>query len=119
VKTFSHNGVISLPNRGVMYRCNDNATAKAHALELGMYPHLTASLNRQTGRRSSACITYDDGAVIGVIVWEGFEEEHQNGWSALMIPGVCEENHRVMEALIRAVTGAAEPARYAEVWRPC
>ena len=114
MRTFTHDSVIALPEGGVMYRCNDNAAVKACALRLGMYPHLTESLRRQTGRRSSACITYVDGAVVAVIVWEGFEEERQNGWTALMLPGVSVENHLLMELLIRTVTGATEPARCAE-----
>ncbi len=118
MKTFTHDGVIALPDGGVIYRCNDDAAAKAQALRLGMYPHLMASLGRQTGRRCAACLTYDEDTVLTVIVWEGFEGEHQNGWTALMLPGVSIENHLLMEALIRAVTGATEPARLAEDWRP-
>lgn len=118
MNTFPHDGVIALPNGGVMYRCNDDAAAKAQALRLGVYPHLMASLKRQTGPHSSACITYEEGAVIAVIVWQGFKEERQNGWTALMIPGISVQHHLLMEALIRAVTGATEPARCAEAIRP-
>ena len=114
MNAFPHDSVIALPDGGVMYRCNDNAAAKACALRLGMYPHLTESLRRQTGRRSSACITYEEDEVIAVIVWEGFEEERQNGWTALMLPGVSVKNHLLMEVLIRTVTGATEPALCAE-----
>lgn len=118
MKTFSHDGLIALPDGGVIYRCNDDDAARAQAVRLGMYPHLMASLGRQTGRRCAACLTYDEDTVITVIVWEGFEKEHQNGWIALMLPGVSVENHLLMEAVIHAVTGATEPAGCAEFRRP-
>jgi len=108
------NGLFLLPNGGRIYRCNDDATAKAHAIRLGLYQHIIKNLSKQTGHRGAAGIAYDGPQLMGIVVWEGFETAQQNGWASLTISPACEENRFWLDIVVRKLINATEPARLEE-----
>lgn len=83
--------VLILPSGAHVVRGDDDATAKAEALRLGLLPAVCAALRKHAGSRGAAGIARDGDRLVAVIAWDGFESAEDNGWASLSITPACEE----------------------------
>ena len=98
--------VVVFPDGRRLVRNQDDATAKAEALRLGLFPGMVAELGKRSGQRGVAGLARDGDRIVAVIVWAGFAAASDNGWGTLSISPATEETAGWLSAVAHRIVGA-------------
>jgi len=97
-----------LPSGERLVRSDDEGSAKAQTLRLGLLPALCAQLRSRTGQRGAAGIAWDGDRIVAIVVWAGFASASDNGWITLTATPACEKTAdwlvRIAHTLIDATS---------------
>jgi hypothetical protein len=68
----------------------DDATAKAEALRLGLLPALSKAVRKVSGSRVGVALGRDGDRLVAIVAWEGFASASENGWASLSVTPACD-----------------------------
>lgn len=103
------NGALQLSNGAQIEFCSDDQEVKAVAKRLDLYSQMVAGLGLEGADRGAAGLRRDGDSLIAILAWQGFADNHSNGWMSVKVTPVCDENCLLLEEFARVAIGALGP----------